>query len=191
MLTNIQPFFVMYQFNIFGMNCKSKQERICDRYVDQIQLMSGSKPPNLILKGVFSASIPHFRSSWRCLICLRPLIKQSSCAVCIFYLASFHYRDYFIILPFIFSRLSLLFCFLLISMEQMFMNPSWDYGGVSQKSKGTDWVSGIRCPFFSASTDFQVPHFNTTLSLPFSSMITAVSNTLALVTNPKEHIMIL
>lgn len=28
----------------------------------------------------------------------------------------------------------------LISMEQMFTNPSWDYSAVSHKSKGRDWV---------------------------------------------------
>lgn len=57
-----------------------------------------------------------------------------------------------------------------------------DYGAVSPKSKGTDWVWGIRCLLFTAS-GVQVP----ALSLCFSSKMTAVSTTLVLVTNPKER----
>lgn len=59
----------------------------------------------------------------------------------------------------------------------------WDYGGISQKSKGADWLFlGLGVPPFRSQQEYSGPS-KPTLSL--SAVVTAASTTVAAVTNPK------
>lgn len=121
-------------------------------------------------------------------LCVSP-IHPAACVVYISFSQSFFLMSWSLIIP---SSISFYLLFSLPSLLAYLHGADVrePFNGIMvafpRNQREQTGFLGLGVPLFTASRNIQVPH---SLSLSFSSVITAVSTALAALTNPKEHIM--